>query len=392
MKILSFGHIPTWAGGRQTQGAANVIFNLALNISKLDNVDISLAVSDVFVEKKTYGKLKILGWTKTALILYVLKNPLVAFIFFVKLFFLKIVYYQAFGFFNTFMKGIHLRNCIDIIQPEIIHFHGTDEAIYECLVPKNIKIVVTLHGIAGDDVLINHFKSFAKMERDICHSYRISKLYLITHKLNDELLNLYEEIVPPVEVILNAYNCEYFFYIEHEEHEKLSVCTIATMSDRKGQERVLDGLLQSSIECNYTCIGYIDDIISRRMIDNARDSNVNLVLTGPINPTEIRNCMSAVDYMILPSSSEGFGLVFLEAIACGVPVVLPKQLPIMMESIIKPGVNALVLEDCSSLSISNQILTMSQAKFDHRLVSQSVIDFTWLNIAQKYFDSFSKIL
>ena len=44
-----------------------------------------------------------------------------------------------------------------------------------------------------------------------------------------------------------------------------------------------------------------------------------LILCNPGNPTG--NVYSEADLFILPSTEEGFGFVFLEALACGAPVI-----------------------------------------------------------------------
>ena len=47
----------------------------------------------------------------------------------------------------------------------------------------------------------------------------------------------------------------------------------------------------------------------------------------------IRRFLWDSDFMIMASDLEGFGLVYLESLACGVPVILPKNLPIVKEGI-----------------------------------------------------------
>ena len=95
--------------------------------------------------------------------------------------------------------------------------------------------------------------------------------------------------------------------------------------------------------------------------------------------------MACADYMILPSSTEGFGLVFLETIACGVPVILPKHLPIVKEqSIIKPEINALLTEDSSSEAIAKVLMTLNTHCFNHHEVSQTIPGYTWNDIAKQY--------
>lgn len=64
MKILSFGYIPSNFGGRQSSGLANVIYQLAYHVAKLNGVEMILAATDVFVPELHKDGLTILGWTK----------------------------------------------------------------------------------------------------------------------------------------------------------------------------------------------------------------------------------------------------------------------------------------------------------------------------------------
>ena len=59
MKILSFGHIPSSVGGRQSSGLANVIYQLAYHVAKQDGVEMTKAATDVFVPELHKGALPI---------------------------------------------------------------------------------------------------------------------------------------------------------------------------------------------------------------------------------------------------------------------------------------------------------------------------------------------
>lgn len=52
-----------------------------------------------------------------------------------------------------------------------------------------------------------------------------------------------------------------------------------------------------------------------------------LVLTGPLPDAEMPALMRRADALLLPSLREGFGLVVLEALACGTPVVVSRMAP-----------------------------------------------------------------
>ena len=47
-----------------------------------------------------------------------------------------------------------------------------------------------------------------------------------------------------------------------------------------------------------------------------------LVLTGPLLDEDIPPLLRSADALVMPSLREGFGLVVLEALACGTPVVV----------------------------------------------------------------------
>ena len=75
MRILSFGHLPTWAGGRQESGLANVIYQLAKHGSEIPDNEVFLAATDYYKSIRKDGRLTILGWTKIMLMVYILTRP-----------------------------------------------------------------------------------------------------------------------------------------------------------------------------------------------------------------------------------------------------------------------------------------------------------------------------
>lgn len=387
MKILIFGHIPIWAGGRQQQGMANVIYNLALSMSHLEDVEICLAATDVFQLKKKVGKLTIYGWTKIVLLKFALLHPIIFSRLLLILLYNKCLTPNSVDVGRMLFKGIHLRRIINIQNPDIVHLHGANAIIYQSLVPKNVKIIFTIHGTVGNDPLIPYYKEIGKYEKRLCNSSRVSKIYFVTSSIINEFKDLYGAFIPSIEIILNAYNSEEFYYIPHKPHDNIRLCTIASIQDRKGQLRVIEAIRKSGIQdIEYNMIGTAD------AIENLNIDNHRFTYLGVMNPNEIRETLSNMDYMILPSSSEGFGLVFLESIACGVPVILPKQLPIVQEKyLIQPGVNAILLEDCSVDSILNILPTLRDNHFNSKEVSKTIMNYSWDTIAKQYILSFKTI-
>ena len=170
------------------------------------------------------------------------------------------------------------------------------------------------------------------------------------------------------------------------------LATVASLSENKGQERVLEAISKSKVCCQYICIGGDSSAYEKNINEKISSLDVSWEYVGKKSPAEIRELLSNVDYMILPSSTEGFGLVYLEAIACGVPVILPKHLPIVEEKgIIQPGVNSLLLKDSSVDAIVELLPNLANYQFDSRKVAESIVDYSWENIAKEYVECFRKL-
>ena len=392
MKILSFGHIPTWAGGKQNSGLANVIYQLAKNMASCNNVEVSLSATDVFQPCIQDGNLTILGWRKRSLISFALVHPFLAIKWLIVVVLSRFKYGSIISISGFYFKGLHLARCIKLVKPDIIHLHGMSACIYEKIVPSSVKIFVTMHGLIGKDQTIPNHANYMKMEQSACQSTRFEFMAFIAKQLQDEFHALYgiqsESIAIP-----NAYDGHAFYFIEPKQHDKLTLLTVASLSDNKGQHRVIEAISMSGISCKYVCIGAGSDELIKRNEALAMQKNVDYEYVGRKTPSEIREYMASVDYMILPSSTEGFGLVFLETIACGVPVILPKHLPIVKElNLIKPGANSLLLEDSSCEAIVNVLKTLSLSDFNHFEVSNTIPGYTWNDIANQYINTIYKHL
>ena len=394
MNILIFGHIPSWAGGRQEHGLANVIYNLALSMSEIGGNNVVLAATDVMGHDIKRGNLLIKGWRKKELITYILLHPFFSLFYFTYLMFHIRVLSYGVSILGVFLKGIFLRRTIERGNYEILHLHEASSWYYVKVVPPDVRIVVTFHGPYGISDDIPYRKKYSILEKNYLTSKRVSSIFFISHSLQKAYIEYYKHILPPTKVIINAYDNKIFNYIKPKQHDGLNFCTIGTIQPRKGQTRVIEGIGLARMNCHYYTIGAGSDESLRDLELLCTKYHVSHTHLGKKTPIEIKEILSEMDYMILPSSSEGFGLVFLEAIACGVPVILPKNLPIVEEkTIIKPFLNALLLEDYTPQAISNLFSNIKDLpKYNKEDVANSVLSCTWGEIAKEYIDSYNNII
>jgi len=113
-------------------------------------------------------------------------------------------------------------------------------------------------------------------------------------------------------------------YEVHGKKVLLAVGRLSVHERYKGQDRVIGVLtdLERSVgPLRYIIAGSGDD--RPRLEQLAREHNVSHLVTfaGFVPDAEIQDHYRLADVFVMPSTGEGFGIVFLEAMACGCPVI-----------------------------------------------------------------------
>lgn len=104
----------------------------------------------------------------------------------------------------------------------------------------------------------------------------------------------------------------------------LTVGRLAKSERYKGHRQVLESLpaiLEKFPHLRYLIVGDGDDVptIQQTILNLGLSDSVTL--TGHIDVAELADHYRLCDIFVMPSSNEGFGIVFLEAMACGKPVI-----------------------------------------------------------------------
>ncbi|MEJ2656195.1 MAG: glycosyltransferase [Desulfobacterales bacterium] len=118
-----------------------------------------------------------------------------------------------------------------------------------------------------------------------------------------------------------------------------------------------------------------------------------LMFAGRVNQETLPQYYSAADVTVVPSYYESFGLVALEALACGTPVVTTSVGA--MEEIVKDGITGYVVKDPNprhfSRHIENVLSKQRQNGTSPSQIRSSVLEYTWTRSAGLLLDAYRSV-
>ncbi|MEZ0148375.1 MAG: glycosyltransferase family 4 protein [Candidatus Reddybacter sp.] len=175
----------------------------------------------------------------------------------------------------------------------------------------------------------------------------------------------------------------------------LSITRLA--EPRKNIHRVLNALakLKADYEFHYTVIGDGHAKSELEELSKKLGLSDRVDFTGSLPRQELRQRLTEADLFILtssvlPTSHEGFGLVYLEAAACGVPSLAVEQAG-AAEAVL-PGVSGFFIPTADTTVISEALRGFLSGKqsFDRGLCRQFAERFSWSNVVEKAIPIYSQ--
>jgi glycosyltransferase involved in cell wall biosynthesis len=198
-------------------------------------------------------------------------------------------------------------------------------------------------------------------------SFRASYVNLaISKSIKKELVENYH--VDPQKVLIYNYKISDIFnsHVSSELKKTLNphgpvVLTICRISPQKGLQYLVEAskIVSEKIpNVTFVLRAYASEIAYKKklleLIDNGKMKNHFKIIEEYSSYEDIPKYMAASDVFVLPSISEGLGIVLLEAMACGVPVIGSKIGGI--SDIIFDGYNGLLVEPKDIQSLANAIM------------------------------------
>lgn len=163
-----------------------------------------------------------------------------------------------------------------------------------------------------------------------------SHLLAVSRHTRQVVIDAYGLDPAKVSVVPNTFDTERFtpgpkpehllrrYGLRPENRVLLTVSRLALTERYKGHRQVLQALgtvRERFPEVRYLIVGTGDDLPPLRETVAALNLQGQVILAGHVAGEELADHYRLCDVFVMPSSREGFGIVFLEAMACGKPVV-----------------------------------------------------------------------
>ncbi|MBA2869076.1 glycosyltransferase [Methanococcus maripaludis] len=285
------------------------------------------------------------------------------------------------------------------IKFDIVHSHFTWSAGYVGAKLKekyDIPFIVTAHGY---DIYHLPFKDEDWKKRI---EYVLNSADHIITVSNNNLECIKKlDVKTPVSVIPNGYNNKIFYPMNKLDcrsklgipSNKKIIVSVGNLAEIKGHKYLISALSEviktkKDVYCYIVGEGALKNKLQKQIDKLNLNDNVKLVGAKPHD--EIPIWMNAADLFVLPSLKESFGVVTVEALACGKPVVSTYNGG--SEEILISENYGLLCEPKNPEKLAENILNAIKKDWDNENISNYSKEFTWDRISKQILNAYKNVL
>lgn len=291
------------------------------------------------------------------------------------------------------------------IGPDVIHVHGVSIQMlpfHDALMAAGIPYITTAHGLYSNDPLA--LPSFdGRLEGDLLRAIneRRQPITFVSNGVCEEAARTFSLDKCYLHVVHNGVDTKRFTWKNASElrrkHglplDKKVIITVGTVCERKNQRAVVEALCAMEDgerrKLLYLVVGGGDTQSLKRAAEGMGVQS-SVMITGKVDDESLTELFQLSDVFTLTSTSEGFGLVFLEAMAAGLPIITYADLAAVKE---------LYNEDCMTLvnertpeMLANAILEVTGKDADRDVIREMSEKWDWASVCRDYMELYRRSL
>lgn len=235
-----------------------------------------------------------------------------------------------------FGKRLHFifRNIIYFFSTDILIVGHLNLAImgtvFKLLFPAK-RLILICHGIEVFDKVSPLQQKMLKLADDVlCVSNYTKEQLIKKQKVSEGKITVFPNTIDPCFLLPQQFNKpEYLakrYGIAKTDKVLFTLTRLSHAEGYKGYDKVLHvlpALVKKGIQFKYILAGKAD-AKERAQVEQLicqLQLHEHVILTGFVADEEIADHYLLSDVFVMPSKGEGFGIVYLEAMACGLPVI-----------------------------------------------------------------------
>lgn len=307
------------------------------------------------------------------------------------------------GSLNDLLRVLSILICIKInkIQFDIIHAHyAHPPGFVAVLLAKIMKkpVLITCHGSDIHEYTEINYTNKLRKQRVLYAIKNATHLITVSHFLKRKIISLgiNDE---KIEVIYNGKNKEFYPRNKVEVRRKLGlpldkkiILNVGVLTPIKGTVYLINAFADLIKERDDLLLIIIGEGPLRSELENkARSLNLEqyVQFIGFVPNEELVFWFNAADLFVLPSLGEGFGIVIIEALSCGIPVVA-SNIGGIPEIINEDHLGILVPPE-NTKELSTGILQAINKKWNRNSLIERSKYYSWDNVAKLTSDVYEKI-
>lgn len=163
-----------------------------------------------------------------------------------------------------------------------------------------------------------------------------------------------EQGVDSKKIFVVPYGCDLSrFYPVPKKDNKFRILYVGQITPRKGVHYLLEAFKKmDNKESELVLIGKIDDVM-KDLVNEYLMENKNIKHYSYVPNNQLRDYYTNSSVFVLPSLSDAFGLVVLEAMACGLPVIVTEN--VGAADIIEDGIDGFIIPIRNSDAIMEKL-------------------------------------
>ena len=284
------------------------------------------------------------------------------------------------------------------IRFDLIHSHFTWSSGYVGAKLKekyNVPCVATAHGY---DIYDLPFKDHEWKEK-IEYVLNAADYVITVSNSNLECIKKLS-VETPVKVIPNGFRGDLFYPRDLEECRKISnlsinkkvILTVGSLVEIKGHKYLIEAMHEvlkhrKDVICIIVGGGALKYKLKNQIKNLGLENHVKLIGGKPHNEMPI--WMNACDVIVLPSLRESFGIVQIEAMACGKPVVATYNGG--SEEIITSEDCGYLVEPANPEELAEKILIALDKEWDGEKIRRYAERFRWENIVKEILEVYKRV-